>query len=101
MSRNVLEKLMHQLCVDRPTKQRFKEDPAGLLSRYALSEEEKAMVCSFDVAAMQKHGVNAMLTLGFWSENAANRHPAAYMKALRGATAVASGETFSAALKQN
>lgn len=99
MSRNVLEKLMHQLCVDRSVKQRFKEDLDGLLARYALTDEEKAMVRNFDVAAMQKHGVNAMLTLGFWSENAANRHPAAYMKALRGAQA--GGEAFSAALKQN
>lgn len=99
MSRNVLEKLMHQLCVDRSIKQRFKEDLDGLLARYALSEEEKAMVRGFDVAAMQKHGVNAMLTLGFWSENAPNRHPSAYMKALRGANV--QGEVFSAALKQN
>lgn len=99
MSRNVLEKLMHQLCVDRATKQRLKEDPQGLLSRYALTEEERAMVLNFDVAGMQKHGVNAMLTLGFWSENAPNRHPSAYMKALRGADA--GGAVFSAALKQN
>uniref|UniRef100_Q47B02 Protocatechuate 4,5-dioxygenase alpha subunit n=1 Tax=Dechloromonas aromatica (strain RCB) TaxID=159087 RepID=Q47B02_DECAR len=99
MSRNVLEKLMHQLCVDRSVKQRFKEDLEGLLSRYVLTEEEKAMVRNFDVAGMQKHGVNAMLTLGFWSENAANRHPAAYMKALRGSQS--GGEIFSAALKQN
>jgi len=98
MSRNVLEKLMHQLCTDRAVKQRFKEDAEGLLSRYALTDEEREMVRSFDVAAMQKHGVNAMLTLGFWSENAQNRHPSAYMKALRGASAT--GEVFSAALKQ-
>lgn len=99
MSRNVLEKLMHQLCVDRPTKQRLKEDAEGLLSRYALTEAEREMVRNFDVAAMQQHGVNAMLTLGFWSENAPNRHPAAYMKALRGA--IASGAVFSAALKHD
>lgn len=99
MSRNVLEKLMHQLCVDRAVKQRFKEDLDGLLSRYVLTDAEKDMVRNFDVAAMQKHGVNAMLTLGFWSENAPNRHPSAYMKALRGANAA--GEVFSAALKQS
>ncbi len=99
MSRNVLEKLMHQLCVDRAVKQRFKEDPEGLLARYALSDEERAMVTGFDVAGMQKHGVNPMLTLGFWTENAPNRHPAAYMKALRGAAA-ADGQVFSAGLKQ-
>ncbi|NML26038.1 extradiol ring-cleavage dioxygenase [Zoogloea sp. G-4-1-14] len=94
-----MEKLMHQLCVDRSVKQRFKEDPAGLLARYALSDEERTMVTDFDVAGMQKHGVNPMLTLGFWTENAPNRHPAAYMKALRGAAA-AEGQVFSAGLKQ-
>ncbi|HRD34743.1 MAG TPA: hypothetical protein PLR02_10870 [Rhodocyclaceae bacterium] len=97
MSRNVLEKLMHQLCTDRSVKQRFREDAAGLLARYVLTNAEKAMVLAFDVAALQRHGVNPMLTLGFWSENAPNRHPAAYMKALRGAAA--EGEVFSAALK--
>lgn len=97
MSRNVLEKLMHQLCTDRTVKLRFKEDAAGLLARYALTEEEKTMVLGFDVAALQRHGVNPMLTLGFWSENAPNRHPAAYMKALRGVAA--EGDVFSAALK--
>lgn len=99
MSRNVLEKLMHQLCIDRAVKQRLKEDPDGLLARYALTDEERAMVRGFDVAAMQRHGVNAMLTMGFWSENAPDRSSVAYMAALRGADA-GSGPTFSAALKQ-
>lgn len=99
MSRNVLERLLHQLCVDRPTKQRFKEEPEKLLGRLALTEEEKQMVLSFDVAAMQRHGVNPMLTMGYWQENAPNRSPAAYMQALR-PDAPADGKTFSAALKQ-
>lgn len=99
MSRNVLERLLHQLCVDRPTKQRFKDEPEKLLSRLALSEEEKQMVLSFDVAALQRHGVNPMLTMGYWQENAPNRSPSAYMRALR-PDAAADGKTFSAALKQ-
>lgn len=98
MSRNTLEKLMHHLCVDRLVKQKFKEDPESVLGRYSLTEEEKDMVRQFDVAGMQKYGVNAMLTMGFWTENAPDRHPRAYMKALRGA---AEGEVFSAALKQS
>lgn len=98
MSRNVLEKLMHQLCTDRSVKQRFREDAHGLLARYALTDDERAMVLNFDVAAMQAHGVNAMLTLGFWTENAKDRSPAAYMKALRGGDV--DGPVFSAALRQ-
>ena len=38
----------------------------------------------FDVAALQRLGVNPMLTLGYWSENAPDRSMPAYMKALRG-----------------
>ena len=44
MSRNVLEKLMHQLCVDRTVKQRFKEDPEGLLARLAAAGIETRTV---------------------------------------------------------
>ena len=99
MSRNVLERLLHQLCVDRHAKQRFGQEPHKVLGRLALTEEEVRMVLSFDVAAMQRHGVNPMLTMGFWQENAPDRSPAAYMQALRPG-ACAQGRTFSAALKQ-
>lgn len=99
MSRNVLERLLHQLCVDRPTKQRFKDEPEKVLARLALTDDERRMVLSFDVAAMQLHGVNPMLTMGYWQENAADRSPRAYMRALR-PDGCAEGQAFSAALKQ-
>ena len=70
----------------------------GAPTTYRYGDEERAMVTGFDVAGMQKHGVNPMLTLGFWTENAPNRHPAAYMKALRGVAS--EGQVFSAGLKQ-
>jgi protocatechuate 4,5-dioxygenase alpha chain len=99
MSRNLLELVLHRLCVDRTVKQRFREDPAGLLSRYELTEDERAMLTGFDVAGMQRHGVNPMLTFGFWSENAPDRHPTAYMRALRG-DADTGTYAFSAVLKR-
>lgn len=99
MSRNVMELVLHRLCVDRAVKHRFREDPAGLLARYELTEVERAMLTSFDVAAMQRHGVNPMLTFGFWSENAADRSSAAYMHALRG-DADTTTYAFSAVLKR-
>jgi len=99
MSRNVLELVLHRLCVDRTVKQRFKEDSVGLLARYDLTEAERAMLTGFDVAAMQQHGANPMLTFGFWSENAPDRHPAAYMRALRG-EAESGTYAFSAVLKR-
>ncbi len=100
MSRNVLELVLHRLCVDRAVKQRFKEDPVSLLARFDLTEVERAMLSNFDVAAMQQHGVNPMLTFGFWSENAPDRQPAAYMRALRGKDDSGGSYAFSALLKR-
>jgi len=94
-----MERLLHQLCVDRPTKQRFKDEPEKLLGRLALTEEEKHQLLTFDVAAMQRHGINPMLTMGYWQENAPDRSPVAYMRALQ-PDGAPDGKTFSAALKQ-
>ncbi len=100
MSRNVIEKLLHQLCVDRSAKQRFREDAERMLARYALTDEERRMVLAFDVAALQRHGVNPMLTMGYWQENAPDRSPAQYMRALSPDAGSAGRPLFSAALKQ-
>ncbi|MAK56212.1 MAG: extradiol ring-cleavage dioxygenase [Pusillimonas sp.] len=82
MSRNAMERLLHRLCVDRREKQRFKDDFQGLIKRFQLSEEEIEMLREMDVQAMQLHGVNPMLTLGFWFENANDPTPKAYIDAL-------------------
>ncbi|MET0267215.1 MAG: hypothetical protein ABW202_16570 [Duganella sp.] len=97
MSRNLLERVLYQLCVDRSAKQRFKESPEQFLARHALSEQERDMVLHFDVKALQAYGVNSMLTMGFWQELSPTRDMNAYMACLRD---VHSGEAvFSAALK--
>lgn len=83
MSRNVLERVLYQLTVDRNAKQRFREDAARFLERHALSDEERAMLIGFDVAGLQKAGVNPMLTMGFWQELSAERDMRAYMRRLR------------------
>ena len=97
MSRNVLEKLIWQLCVDRNTKERFREDPRRLLKRYALTEQEATWVLEFDVKSLQAHGVNSMLTMGFWQELSPTRDMAAYHRQL-GATE-SDASAFSASLK--
>ncbi|APD13774.1 extradiol ring-cleavage dioxygenase [Pandoraea pulmonicola] len=98
MSRNVLERVLHQLSVDRSAKQRFREDAIAFLSRYALSEQERQMVLAFDVAALQQAGVNPMLTMGFWQELSPERDMRTYMKRLR---KVGEGEVVHvAAIKQ-
>lgn len=97
MSRHSLERALHQLCVDRGAKQRFREDPAAFLDRFQLGEAERAMVLAFDVKGLQDQGVNPMLTMGFWQELSPDRSMKTYMAKLGGAKAGESG--FSAALK--
>ncbi|WPN32300.1 MULTISPECIES: extradiol ring-cleavage dioxygenase [unclassified Pseudomonas] len=97
MSRNLLERALWQLSVDRAAKERFREDPKGFLDRFALSSEEVEMVVSFDVAALQALGVNPMLTMGFWQELAPERSMLLYKQRLGATDEQCAG--FSAALK--
>ena len=83
MSRHVLERVLHQLTVDRSAKQRFRDDAASFLARFALSSSEREMVLAFDVAGLQKVGVNPMLTMGFWQELSPTRDMRSYMQQLR------------------
>ncbi|MFN3885696.1 MAG: hypothetical protein ACK4MG_01950 [Aquabacterium sp.] len=83
MSRHVLERALHQLSVDRSAKQRFREDPAKFLERFALSDAERAMLLNFDVRGLQDAGVNPMLTMGFWQELSPERGMRGYMQRLR------------------
>lgn len=100
MSRHLLERVLHQLSVDRLAKQRFREDAAGFLARFALSDDERRMVLDFDVLALQQAGVNPMLTMGFWQELSPGRDMRAYMARLRPA-ADGQGEAMHfASLKQ-
>lgn len=97
MSRNVLERVLWQLSVDRTAKERFRADPRRFLARFALSEAHEQMVLNFDVGGLQREGVNPMLTMGFWQELSPERSMAVYKRRLG-----ASEEhiaAFSAALK--
>lgn len=98
MSRNVLERVLWHLSVERPAKERFKEDPVRYLSRFDLTDEEKQMVMEFDVASLQKSGVNPMLTMGYWQELSPTRSMRLYKEKL-GAEADQIN-AFSAALKE-
>lgn len=98
MSRNVLERILHQLSVDRTAKQRFREDASAYLARFALTQAEHDMLISFDVLGLQQAGVNPMLTMGFWQELSPERDMRAYLMKLR--PVGASEAVHSAALKQ-
>ncbi|WP_205300332.1 hypothetical protein [Pantoea sp. Ap-967] len=92
-----MEKVLWQLCVERAAKDRFRQDPAGFLRRYALMEDEVAMILDFDVAGLQAAGVSPMLTMGFWQELSPHRDMAAYKRRLGCTDEQSVG--FSAALK--
>jgi|SRR5690625_1442337 len=96
MSRNVLERVLWHLSVERASKEAFRNDPERFLNRFDLSEEEKNWILNFEVGALQKVGVNPMLTMGFWQEMSPNRSFRKYKEKL-GAEGEISG--FSAALK--
>lgn len=97
MSLNTVERALHQLCVDRSAKQRFRDDPEKFLERMAMSEAERAMVQQFDVKALQDYGVNPMLTMGYWQELSPQRDMTTYLVKLGGARE--GDAVFSAALK--
>ena len=97
MSRNVMERVLWQLCVERAAKQRFREDAAGFVQRFALAPDEAQMILDFDVAGLQAAGVNPMLTMGFWQELAPDRNMSLYKQRLGATDEHSAG--FSAALK--
>lgn len=97
MSRNLVERVLWKLSVERSSKNRFRDDPRGFLAQFRLSEEEAESLLSFDVGALQRMGVNPMLTMGFWQELAPDRSMRLYKERL-GATDQQHA-AFSAALK--
>ena len=82
MSRDVLERILWSLSVDRFSKEKFREDSHKFLSRFPLDEESVRMVLEFDVKAMQAVGVNPMLTLGYWVEMSPDRRISSYNRKL-------------------
>lgn len=68
MKRDVIERVLWNLSIDRFSKMKFREDPEKFLSRYALDAGDMEKILSFDVKALQDMGVNPMLTMGYWVE---------------------------------
>jgi len=66
MSLTMLERVLYDLNVDRAAKQAFREDPAALLARYRLTEDEVGLIRDFDLHELAARGVNPMLLMGFW-----------------------------------
>ncbi|MGB1092064.1 MAG: hypothetical protein ACPGYX_08065, partial [Oceanobacter sp.] len=82
MKRDVIERILWNLSVDRFSKMKFKEDPQKFLSRYAVDADDIEKILSFDVKAMQEMGVNPMLTMGYWIEMSPERSMKIYNQKL-------------------
>jgi len=78
MKRDVLERVLWNLSVDRFSKEKYRADPQKFLSRYPLDAEDLRMILEFDVKGLQEVGVNPMLTLGYWIEMSPDRKVSTY-----------------------
>lgn len=83
MTTHAMELVLYDLGVKREARAAFAENSADFLSRYGLDEGEAKAINGFDVAAMQKAGVSALLTYGFWMMNAPVKSRATYLEKLR------------------
>ena len=78
MNRDVIERILWSLSVDRFSKLKFREDSEKFLARFPLEPADKDMILGFDVKGMQQAGVNPMLTMGYWIEMSSERSMRAY-----------------------
>lgn len=81
MSRNSLEKVLYDLSTSGANKKAFAAEPEKFLSRYQLSEEERALITGYKVREIADLGVNTMLTWGFWLQS--GRGQSDYMKIMK------------------
>lgn len=63
MSLNTIERIFWELGDDPAKVKKFLKDPDGYLSQFPLSEEERRMVRTMDVKALDAYGVSNMLTM--------------------------------------
>ncbi|SEG66031.1 MULTISPECIES: extradiol ring-cleavage dioxygenase [Marinobacterium] len=82
MKRDVLERVLWSLSIDRFSKEKFKENPEKFLGRFPLDAEDVRMILEFDVKKLQEVGVNPMLTMGYWIEMSPDRQMSSYNKKL-------------------
>jgi Aromatic-ring-opening dioxygenase LigAB, LigA subunit len=81
MSRNSLEKVLYDLSTSGANKKAFSTEPEKFLSRYQLSEEERALITGYKVREIADRGVNTMLTWGFWLQSGRGQRD--YMKIMK------------------
>lgn len=82
MKRDVIERVLWNLSIDRFSKVKFKENPNKFLVRFALEDADIEKILSFDVKALQEMGVNPMLTMGYWIEMSPDKSMQTYNQKL-------------------
>ncbi|MCB5163042.1 hypothetical protein [Marinomonas algarum] len=82
MKRDVIERVLWSLSIDRFSKVKFKENPNKFLMRFALEDADIEKILSFDVKALQEMGVNPMLTMGYWVEMSPDKSMRTYNQKL-------------------
>ena len=87
MNVNRLEAVLYDLSTSRAAATKYQDDPEGFLKKYRLSETETEAVRNAEVGAMRRHGVNPMLTMGFWLVTRGRREMGEYMKRMKAAEA--------------
>jgi protocatechuate 4,5-dioxygenase alpha chain len=79
MTVNAIEKALWLASSNPAEAQRFREDAQSFMRTFRIDEEERALLTSWDVAAMEDRGVNPMvMMMGFM----AVRGPSAMMEYL-------------------
>lgn len=66
MSLNAVEQCVFDLSTSGRTRKGYAAEPEAFLTRYALSDEEKALIRDQDVAELFRRGLNPMLLMGLY-----------------------------------
>ena len=67
MSINTIERILWEFGEDEKKARAFLNDPDGYLAKFPLTDNERKMVRTMDVAALEEYGLTHMLGLMSWS----------------------------------
>jgi len=66
MSHFTTERVLWDIANNPQSNQQYVSDPDAVLGRYALTEEEKALIKAKDVKALAEQGNSHYLLMAFW-----------------------------------
>ena len=90
MSIHALEKLMYEICNSGERAGQFRTDPAALVARPALTQQERSLLRTLDVRGLMDYQVNPMLIMTTWNKLVGPDHIGEYLGKLN-APAAAGG----------